>query len=85
MSLRDRLYRLFAGEAKANAKGLVEALRAHRGGATLLMDERDTSFAGYTEDDVEEDARTLNAIRSVPTHYAGINSITGSSISTEFK
>jgi len=65
MSLRDRLYRLFAGEAK----GLAEALRANHGGATLLMDERDTSFAGYTEDDVEDDARTLNAIRSVPTHY----------------
>lgn len=38
----------------------------------LLMNPRDTSFAGVGPLDAEEDeakARTINAIKSVPSHY----------------
>ena len=52
---------------------LITALRGNaEDGLALLMNPRDTSFAGAGPLDAEEDeakARTINAIRSVPSHY----------------
>ena len=47
---------------------LLTALRgnAERGSA-VLMDRRDTSFAGATEEVTDEEV--INAIKSVPCHY----------------
>jgi len=47
---------------------LVTALRGNaEQGKTVLVDRRDTSFAG-TSDEIPEDD-VINAIRSVPSHY----------------
>ncbi len=47
---------------------LITALRGNAdGNRVLLMDRRDTSFAG-TADDVP-DEEVINAIKSVPCHY----------------
>jgi hypothetical protein len=47
---------------------LITALRGNADtGRTLLMDRRDTSFAGAT-DEVPDD-EVINAIKSVPCHY----------------
>ena len=47
---------------------LLQALRGNgEGGKALLMDRRDTSFAGTT-DEVTDD-EVITAIRSVPCHY----------------
>jgi hypothetical protein len=49
---------------------LAEALRRNAGdGAALLMDRRDTSFLGTSEE--VPDAEVISAIKSVPCHYAG--------------
>lgn len=57
----------------------LEALRAalstNEFGGTLLMDNRDTTFAGWTASDLDEDAHVVNAVKSVPTHYAGLSSL----------
>jgi hypothetical protein len=47
---------------------LITALRGNAESNTaLLMDRRDTSFAGTTEDVSDEEV--INAIKSVPCHY----------------
>jgi hypothetical protein len=47
---------------------LINSLRGNaEGGQVLLMDRRDTSFAG-TVDEVP-DEEVINAIKSVPCHY----------------
>jgi hypothetical protein len=38
-------------------------------GAALLLDSRDTSFVGEV-DGQDDDMEVVNAIKSVPTHYA---------------
>jgi len=48
---------------------LVNALRGNaQSGRALLMDRRDTSFVGTTEDVSDEEV--INAIKSVPCHYS---------------
>ncbi len=61
---------------KLNDQEVKDLLQALRGNAeqdgTILIDSRDTSFAGYARGDIGEDdgtAETINAIKSVPTHY----------------
>ena len=47
---------------------LVTALRGNADtGSALLMDRRDTSFAGSTDEVTDEEV--INAIKSVPCHY----------------
>ena len=47
---------------------LITALRGNADhGRALLMDRRDTSFAGTTEEVTDEEV--INAIKSVPCHY----------------
>jgi hypothetical protein len=47
---------------------LINALRGNaEGGTAILMDRRDTSFAGTT-DEVTDD-EVISAIKSVPCHY----------------
>ena len=47
---------------------LVTALRGNaEGDSVLLMDRRDTSFAGTAEDVPDEEV--IHAIKSVPCHY----------------
>jgi hypothetical protein len=47
---------------------LITALRGNADqGRVLLMDRRDTSFAGSTEEVTDEEV--INAIKSVPCHY----------------
>jgi len=47
---------------------LITALRGNAdSGAALLMDRRDTSFAGSSEEVTDEEV--INAIKSVPCHY----------------
>lgn len=47
---------------------LVTALRGNADtGLALLMDRRDTSFLGTTEEVTDEEV--INAIKSVPCHY----------------
>jgi hypothetical protein len=47
---------------------LITALRGNADqGRVLLMDRRDTSFAGTTEEVTDEEV--INAIKSVPCHY----------------
>jgi len=49
---------------------LAAALRRNAGdGAALLLDRRDTSFVGTTEE--VADHEVITAIKSVPCHYAG--------------
>ena len=49
-------------------KQLISALRGNaERGDVLLMDRRDTSFAGIAEDVPEDEV--INAIKSVPVHY----------------
>ena len=50
---------------------LINSLRGNAlSGKVLLMDRRDTSFAG-TSDEVP-DEEVINAIRSVPCHYGAV-------------
>lgn len=47
---------------------LITALRGNAdGGRALLMDRRDTSFLGTTEEVTDDEV--INAIKSVPCHY----------------
>jgi hypothetical protein len=47
---------------------LITALRGNaEGGRVLLLDRRDTSFAGAAEEVPDEEV--INAIKSVPCHY----------------
>ncbi|MFL5342825.1 MAG: hypothetical protein ACJ8F7_22045 [Gemmataceae bacterium] len=47
---------------------LITALRGNADtGTALLMDRRDTSFLGTTEEVTDEEV--INAIKSVPCHY----------------
>jgi hypothetical protein len=47
---------------------LIGALRGNAdSNSTLLMDRRDTSFLGTTEEVTDEEV--INAIKSVPCHY----------------
>lgn len=49
-------------------KQLLHALRGNaQEGRALLLDRRDTSFAGSTDDVPDEEV--INAIKSVPCHY----------------
>jgi hypothetical protein len=49
-------------------KQLIQALRGNaESSRTILMDRRDTSFAG-TADEVTDD-EVISAIKSVPCHY----------------
>lgn len=55
---------------KSERQALVEALRANATeNKALLMDSRTTRFVG-TADELP-DNEVIDAIRSVPTHYAG--------------
>ena len=54
--------------AEAERRQLLTALRGHSDrGTALLLDARDTSFAG-TADDVP-DEQVVVAVKSVPCHY----------------
>jgi len=47
---------------------LISALRGNAdSGAALLMDRRDTTFTGTSEEVTDEEV--INAIKSVPCHY----------------
>lgn len=47
---------------------LISSLRGNaEGGNVLLMDRKDTSFAGTVEEVPDEEV--INAIKSVPCHY----------------
>jgi len=47
---------------------LIDALRGNaQSNLAILMDQRDTSFVGYTDEVTDEEVVT--AIRSVPCHY----------------
>lgn len=47
---------------------LINSLRGNsEGGVALLMDRRDTSFVGTTDEVPDEEV--INAIKSVPCHY----------------
>jgi len=47
---------------------LVHALRGNADqGLAILMDRRNTSFVGYTDEAPDEEV--INAIKSVPCHY----------------
>jgi len=49
-------------------QSLITALRGNAdGGAALLMDHRDTSFVGTSQEVTDEEV--INAIKSVPCHY----------------
>ncbi len=49
-------------------RSLIAALRGNADrGTTLLMDRRDTSFAGTADEVTDEEV--INAIKSVPCHY----------------
>ncbi|MCS7022779.1 MAG: hypothetical protein NZU63_13250 [Gemmataceae bacterium] len=54
--------------AEAERRQLLAALRGNADrGLALLMDRRDTSFIGTTEELPEEEVMT--AVKSVPCHY----------------
>jgi len=54
--------------AEAERRQLLTALRGNADrGLALLLDRRDTSFAGTAEDLPDE--QVLTAVRSVPSHY----------------
>jgi hypothetical protein len=54
--------------ADTERRELLAALHANaRSGSTILMDRRDTRFAGQTDEPTDEEV--INAIRSVPCHY----------------
>ena len=47
---------------------LIDALRGNaQGEQAILMDQRDTSFAGATEEMTDDEV--ISAIKSVPCHY----------------
>lgn len=49
-------------------RNLITALRGNaESNRTILMDQRDTSFAGTTEEVTDEEV--ISAIKSVPCHY----------------
>src|SRR5579864_2374665 len=55
---------------------LADALIAnYRRDLAILMDQKDTSFAGTTEEDLDEGEQVINAIRSVPVHYSPANPV----------
>ncbi len=49
-------------------QALLTALRGNAEDGNALLMDRNTSFAGMA-DDVSEDERVVNAIKSVPCHY----------------
>jgi hypothetical protein len=54
--------------SEVERRNLVTALRGNADtGLALLMDRRDTSFLGTTEEVTDEEV--INAIKSVPCHY----------------
>jgi hypothetical protein len=54
--------------AEAERRQLLTALRGNADrGLALLLDRRDTSFAGTAEDLPDE--QVLTAVKSVPSHY----------------
>jgi hypothetical protein len=54
--------------AEAERRQLLTALRGNADrGLALLLDRRDTSFAGIAEDLPDE--QVLTAVKSVPSHY----------------
>ena len=54
--------------AEAERRQLLTALRGNADrGVALLLDRRDTGFAGTTEDLPDE--QVLTAVKSVPSHY----------------
>jgi hypothetical protein len=54
--------------AEAERRQLLTALRGNADrGVALLLDRRDTSFAGTSEDLPDE--QVLTAVKSVPSHY----------------
>jgi hypothetical protein len=54
--------------AEAERRQLLTALRGNADrGVALLLDRRDTSFAGTAEDLPDE--QVLTAVKSVPSHY----------------
>jgi hypothetical protein len=55
--------------AKQERDDLIRALRGNGEGTNAVLMGRDTSFAGEKAE-VDEDAETISAIKSVPTHYA---------------
>jgi hypothetical protein len=68
----------------AERQALHNALRRHVvNGEALLTDPKDTSFAGVADDVTDEEV--INAVKSVPTHYVGIGSVSGTSMNTEVK
>lgn len=49
---------------------LISALRGNANdGAALLIDRKDTSFAGTAPTEEVTDEEVINAIKSVPCHY----------------
>jgi hypothetical protein len=47
---------------------LIDALRGNaQNNLAILMDRRDTSFVGYTDEVTDEEV--ISAIKSVPCHY----------------
>ena len=47
---------------------LIDALRGNaQSNLAILMDQRDTSFAGYADEQTDEEV--ISAIKSVPCHY----------------
>ena len=55
--------------AELEQKRLMDALRGNsEQGRVLLLDRRDTTFAGVA-DELPEDEEVISAIKSVPVHY----------------
>jgi hypothetical protein len=58
----------FRPVAEAERRQLITALRGHSDrGVALLIDPRDTSFAGVAEEVPDE--QVVAAVKSVPSHY----------------
>jgi hypothetical protein len=58
----------FRGLTATERTQLLTALRGNTdSGRAILMDRRDTSFVGTTEDVTDEEV--ISAIKSVPCHY----------------
>jgi hypothetical protein len=54
--------------AEAERRQLITALRGHADrGVALLLDEKDTTFAGTAEEVPDE--QVIAAVKSVPCHY----------------
>jgi hypothetical protein len=54
---------------ESERKQLLQALHKNaENGGTILMNPKDTSFAGVTTEEVSDD-EVISAIKSVPVHY----------------